>query len=45
MAFEQPDPSEDASEYRVGGTLRKLAPLAALAAALILMIFLLSLAY
>ncbi len=45
MAFEQHDPSDEASEYRTGGGLKKFAPSAALGAALILLIFLLSLAY
>gem|GEM_PF-4904908 len=45
MAFEQHDPSEAASEYRSGGALKKIAPLAVIAAALALLIFLLSLAY
>ncbi len=45
MAFEQPDPSEEAAEYRSSGVLRKIAPLAALGAGLVLLIFLISLAY
>lgn len=45
MAFEQHDPSEETREYRSDDALKKFAPLAVLAAALALLIFLLSLAY
>ncbi len=46
MAFEQPDPSDEAGEQRfAGGALKKFAPMAALGAGLLLLIFLLSLAF
>ena len=46
MAFQEPDPSEDTFEQgTTGSAVKKLAPLAALGGGLLLLVFLLSLAF
>ena len=46
MAFQEPDPSEDSFEEGTsGGVLKKLAPIAALSGGVLVLIFLLSLAF
>lgn len=46
MAFQDPDPSEDGYEQEAtGGAMKKIAPIAALGGGLLLLVFLLSLAF